>query len=192
MVFFKLKKHFSQRIWSGKMPWRPPRSGIVSLGLGALRAIYGLYWLYAASWKVPPDFGQVTNTGLWHWISQGIQYPTHSWYQAFLEGLVIPNFRLVGYLVLLTELFIGLSLLLGAFTRLGAVVGILMSLNIMLTVVSVPGETVGFYVALIALHLLLSITRSGRNWGMDARLARKLAGKAANGNEMASFLVRLT
>ncbi len=162
------------------------------LALGLLRVVYGLYWLYAASWKVPPDFGRVSDTGLWHWISQGIQYPTLAWYRSLLEAIVVPNFTLFGYVVLLTELTIGLSLCLGAFTRLGAALGIVMSVNITLSVLNVPGEAAWFYAALIGLHLLLGITRSGRVWGVDARLAEKLAGAAAGGNRLAGWLVWLT
>lgn len=164
----------------------------VRLGLGLLRVVYGAYWLYAASWKVPPDFGRAAGTGLWRWISQGAQFPTLAWYHGLLEGLVIPHFAIFGYLVLLTELLIGLSLLLGALTRLGAAVGLFMSVNITLTVASVPGEMIWFYAALIGLHLLLGITRSGRFWGLDARLARELAGAATSGSRLASVLIRLT
>lgn len=162
------------------------------LGLGLLRAVYGAYWLYAASWKVPPDFGRAAGAGLWRWISQGTQFPTFSWYHGLLEGVIIPHFATFGYLVLLTELLIGLSLLLGAFTRLGTTIGLFMSVNIALTVANVPGEMIWFYVALIGPHLLLGITRSGRFWGLDARLARGLAGAAANGSGAARLLVRLT
>jgi uncharacterized membrane protein YphA (DoxX/SURF4 family) len=166
--------------------------GIGCLGLGLLRAVYGLYWLYAASWKVPPDFGQTTDTGLWHWISQGVQHPTFAGYQALLEKVIIPNFTLFGYLVLFTELIIGLSLCLGAFTRLGTAIGTGMSVNITLSVLNVPGEKAWFYAALIGLHLLLGITRSGRCWGLDTRLARRLAGTAANGSRVAGLLIWLT
>ena len=165
---------------------------IVRLGLGFLRLIYGAYWLYAASWKVPPDFGRTTNTGLWHWISQGVQHPTSSWYQSLLEQIVIPNFVTFGYLVLFVELVIGLSVFLGVLTRLGTALGVIMSANIMLTVASVPGETIWFYVALSGLHLLLGTTRSGRFWGLDARLAQSLARAAARGSPPAAALVRLT
>ncbi|MFQ5342228.1 MAG: TQO small subunit DoxD [Anaerolineae bacterium] len=162
------------------------------LGLGLLRAFYGVYWLYAASWKVPPDFGRVAGAGLWRWISEGAQFPTFSWYHGLLEGVIIPHFATLGYLVLLTELLIGFSLLLGAFTRLGTAIGLFMSVNITLTVANVPGETVLFYATLIGLHLLLGLTRSGRFWGLDARLARRLAGAATNGSRVARLLVRLT
>ena len=162
------------------------------LGLGLLRAVYGAYWLYAASWKVPPDFGRTAGTGLWRWISQGTQFPTFAWYHGLLEGVIIPHFATFGYLVLLTELLIGLSLFLGAFTRLGTAIGLFMSANITLTVANVPGETILFYAALIGLHLLLGITRSGRFWGLDAGLARRLAGAATSGSRLASVLIRLT
>lgn len=162
------------------------------LGLGLLRAVYGAYWLYAASWKVPPDFGQAAGTGLWRWISQGDQFPTFSWYHGFLESIIIPHFNAFGYLVLLTELLIGLSLFLGAFTRLGTAIGLFMSANITLTVTNVPGESIWFYVTLIGLHLLLGITRSGRFLGLDAGLARRLASAAANGSSVARLLVGLT
>ncbi len=180
--------NYVTRFWD-RIAGQPPSW---QLALGLLRAAYGLYWLYAASWKVPPDFGRATDTGLWHWISQGIQYPTLAWYQSLLESLIIPNFTLFGYLVLLTELVIGLSLFLGAFTRLGAALGIAMSVNITLSVLNVPGEAAWFYAALISLHLLMGITRSGRVWGLDAHLAEKLAGAASGGNCLAGRLVWLT
>ncbi|MFQ5857408.1 MAG: hypothetical protein ACE5LU_17515 [Anaerolineae bacterium] len=94
--------------------------------------------------------------------------------------------------MLLTELLIGLSLFLGAFTRLGTAIGTLMSVSIMLSVVEVPGETVWFYIALIGLHLLLGITSSGKTWELDVRLEQKLAGAAASDSQVAELLVRLT
>ena len=163
-----------------------------ALSLAALRIAYGLYWLRAAAWKVPPDFGQATDTGLWYWVRQEVAHPAFPWYRAFLEGFVVPNFTLVGYLVLFTECLIGLSLLLGLFTRLGTAIGALMSLNILLGVVGVPGETVWFYLALIGLHLLLGITRSGRTWGLDAHLAPRLERAAAQGSRAAAMLKRFT
>ncbi|MBS1253873.1 MAG: hypothetical protein MAG451_02927 [Anaerolineales bacterium] len=173
--------------------WRKfTQEQMINRGLGLLRIVYGIYWMYHASWKVPPDFGQIDNTGLWFWISQGAEYPTFDWYHAFLESFVLQNFTLVGYLVLLVESTIGLSLFLGVFTRLGTLLGVLVSINIMLTVASVPSETVWFYIALIGLHLLLGITRSGRFFGTDNRLAQRLSKLSVNGSPVAAFLLRFT
>ncbi len=84
-------------------------------------------------WKVPPDFGMKAGDGLWYWLNQAIQHPTWSVHHAFLTNVVLPNFILFGYLTLLTEAFIGLSLTFGLFARLGGLVGCLMAINVTLS-----------------------------------------------------------
>ena len=91
----------------GEALWESRATGLV---VGLLRIMYGILWLQQAMWKVPPDFGMKAGDGLWYWLNQAIQHPTWGVHHAFLTKVVLPNFILFGYLTLLTEAFIGLSL----------------------------------------------------------------------------------
>src|SRR5574337_2219473 len=108
---------------------QPPAGGmqeslLFRFTVGVLRIMYGILWLEQAKWKVPPDFGMKAGDGLWYWLNQAIQYPTWSVHHAFLTNVVLPNLILFGYVTLLTEAVIGLSLTFGLFARLGGLVEI--------------------------------------------------------------------
>ena len=143
--------------------------------IGLCRAAFGLMWLYGASWKIPPSFGQGTNTGLWYWVQQEIQYPAFTWYRGFLEGMVVPHFPAFGWLMFLLELSVGLFLLLGLFTRVSSAVGLLMSLNLLIGLAAHPTEALTTYVMMVMFHLLFITTNAGLNWGADQILLEKLA-----------------
>jgi uncharacterized membrane protein YphA (DoxX/SURF4 family) len=69
----------------------------------------------------------------------------------------------------------GTSLLLGLFTKLGALTGAVLAV-IHAVVYALPaGEPLWPYVLLVIVHLLLLLTRSGQNWGLDQVLTVKLA-----------------
>jgi len=84
----------------------------------------------------------------------------------------IPHFTLFGWLLFLVELGIGLSLLLGLWTRLGALAGVVQATVIALLVVRAPGEWVWTYVLFITLGLVVALTPSGERLSIDARRRR--------------------
>jgi thiosulfate dehydrogenase [quinone] large subunit len=63
-------------------------------------------------------------------VHQEIQYPTVPAYRDFLVNVLIPNWTFFGWMTLAAETFIGVTLILGLFTRLGSLVAIGMALNI--------------------------------------------------------------
>jgi len=157
--------------------------------VGVLRIMYGILWLQQAKWKVPPDFGMKAGDGLWYWLNQAIQYPTWSVHHAFLTQVVLPHFILFGYLTLLTEAFIGLSLTFGLFARLGGIVGCLMAINVTLSVLRAPNEWHWTYFMLIGYSLLFLSYPSGRMLGLDSLLARWLANKRGPSARLLSRIV---
>jgi thiosulfate dehydrogenase [quinone] large subunit len=159
--------------------------------IGLCRLALGLIWLYGASWKNPPSFGQATNTGLWYWIQQEIQYPAFPWYRAFLESVVVPHFALFGWGVFLLEFATGLALLLGLFTRLFSTVGFFMSLNLLIGLAAHPQETLTTYILMAMFHLLFIATGAGLNWGLDQVLLEKLANSPRRQSIWAQRLLRL-
>lgn len=69
----------------------------------------------------------------------------------------------------------GASLLLGLFTKLGALAGAVLAVVDVALYALPDGEPLWPYALLIVVHLLLLLTRSGQNWGLDQVLMAKLA-----------------
>lgn len=80
-----------------------------------------------------------------------------------LSSIVRPNAILFGWLTTFVEVFIGLTLVFGAFTRLGALVGTLWSIALLSGLVLIPGESAWEYIFLALLNLLfVAIGGSGQ------------------------------
>jgi uncharacterized membrane protein YphA (DoxX/SURF4 family) len=91
-------------------------------------------------------------------------------------------------MTLLTETFIGVTLMLGLLTRLGSVVAIGMAANIAIGILSVPHEWGWTYTMLIMLPALFLFSGAGRSFGVDALLAPRLDRAATHGNRLASLI----
>lgn len=157
--------------------------------LGVARILYGILWWQQSRWKVPSDdFGRNSGGGLWYWVQQEIQHPTVPAYQAFLTTVVIPQWTLFGYLTLITETFIGVTLILGLFTRLGALVALGMAANITIGILSVPHEWGWTYIMLMMLAGLFMLTGSGRSVGVDVFVGPRLDEAARGGHRIARLL----
>jgi thiosulfate dehydrogenase (quinone) large subunit len=126
--------------------------------------------------------------GLWYWVQQEVLYPTVQAYRDFLVNVMIPNWTFFGWMTLITETFIGATLMLGLFTRLGSLVAIGMALNITIGIVSVPHEWVWTYVMLIMLPVIFLFTDAGRSFGLDSFIAPRLDRAAADGHRLGRLL----
>jgi uncharacterized membrane protein YphA (DoxX/SURF4 family) len=138
------------------------------------RIAVGSYWLYEQHWKLPPDFGLHDPRGLMFAFEQSIKYPTVGLYRAFLQDVVVPHFHLFGWLIGLTEVTIGSSLVFGAFTRAGALLGVLQSVNLLISQGRTP-EGPRIYLGLLAANLFVLLTPSNRRFSIDNRLAPKFS-----------------
>jgi thiosulfate dehydrogenase [quinone] large subunit len=157
--------------------------------LGLARILYGVLWWQQSKWKVPSDdFGRKSGGGLWYWVQQEIQYPTVNAYKDFLVNVLVPNWTFFGWLSLLTETFIAVTLILGLFTRLGSLVAIGMALNITIGILSVPHEWGWTYTMLVMLPTLFLLTDAGRSFGLDAFLAPRLERAAERGSRVAGLM----
>jgi thiosulfate dehydrogenase [quinone] large subunit len=161
--------------------------------LGPARILYGLLWWQQSKWKVPSDdFGRKSGGGLWYWVQQEIQYPTVSAYKDFLVNVLIPHWTFFGYMTLVTETFIGVTLILGLFTRLGAFVALGMAANITVGILSVPHEWGWTYTMLMMFAVVFLLTGAGRSFGVDALLGSRLEDAGARGSRAARVLSWLT
>lgn len=111
-----------------------------------------------------------------------------------LDHLFIPQIRVFGWLIWLAELWIFLSMLLGLFTRLGALVSIAMSAQLFVGLANIPSpyEWEWSYGAMILLSIALLGAAAGRVLGVDAWLRSRLADPAKRGNLLARIGLRLS
>jgi uncharacterized membrane protein YphA (DoxX/SURF4 family) len=91
-------------------------------------------------------------------------------------------------MTLITETFIGVTLILGLCTRLGSLVAIGMALNITVGIIGVPHEWVWTYVMLVMLPVVFLLTDAGRSFGLDSLVAPRLDRAAARGHGLARLL----
>jgi thiosulfate dehydrogenase (quinone) large subunit len=137
------------------------------------RMAIGVLWLFSLRWKLPPDFAPTTGKGLLDWMQLMVQHPSFGFYARFVENVVIPNFTFFAWIIFISELLVGLSLLTGTLTRLAAIGGLLMALNLGIGLLEVPGEWPWSYVMLAMWHLLFFISNAGRVLGVDSLLAAR-------------------
>jgi len=111
-----------------------------------------------------------------------------------LDQLFIPHIQVFGWLVWLFEFSVFFTMLLGLFTRLGALaaIGISTQLYIGLANVPVPFEWEWTYGMIVALSIAMLAAAPGRVFGVDAWLRHKLAGPAEHGNRLAKIGLLLT
>jgi uncharacterized membrane protein YphA (DoxX/SURF4 family) len=155
----------------GNLP--PPRPTAPLWPIAISRMIIGVLWLFSLRWKLPPDFAPAAGRGLLDWLALEVEYPAFQVYADFVADVVIPNFTLFAWLIFLAELGTGLSLLTGTLTRLGAGLGLLMSINLGIGLLDVPGEWPWSYAMLAMWHGLFLVTAAGRLWGVDGWLRRR-------------------
>ena len=151
--------------------WRTRALAVGRIALGA-------YWLWEQHWKLPPEFGVHDPRGLMFSFQSSIEHPTVGVYRTFLQDVVVPNFFLFGWLIFVFETLIGLSLTLGLFTRVGALLGTLESINL-LVAQGATEEGPWLYLGLIAANLAALVTPSNRQLSLDRRLAPKVRASTA-------------
>jgi len=145
-----------------------PRGRVAPLWpLSLARILLGLLWLGTLRWKLPPDFDGGDQTGLRDWLQLEVDHAAFGFYGDLIESVVLPNFTLFAWLVFLAELAVGLSLLFGLFTRAGAFIGLLMSINLGIGLLEVPGEWPWSYLLMAMWHGTLLVSNSGMLWGLD-------------------------
>ncbi|HEY8287725.1 MAG TPA: TQO small subunit DoxD [Acetobacteraceae bacterium] len=148
----------------------PAQQSVRALAIWLIRLCVGAMWWQQSLWKIPPNFD-----GLRYWMQQMVDHASIPLQGDLVRAVVIPNIAVFGPLVYAVEVTIGVSLMLGLLSRLGAVLGALMALNLWLGLYSAPGEWPWTYAFLLILQLLFLIDPPGRCLGVDALLRRRLS-----------------
>jgi thiosulfate dehydrogenase [quinone] large subunit len=93
----------------------------------------------------------------------------------FLTNTAAPNASTFVTLIAITEVLVGLSLLLGLLTRVGALGGIVMNLIFYFAAGHTSPSTAGINLIMVGAQLAMIIAPGGRVFGLDAILRRKFA-----------------
>lgn len=142
------------------------------VGFLVLRLTLGLMWFYNVSWKTAPDFGRDAGSGLYKFTRYAVEHPVFPPYAWLVEHLVLPAFVPFGYLTLAAETTAAVLLLTGRWVRIGALVGLLQSVAIALSVLYAPNEWPWSYFLMIAGHTAVLLGASARRGSLDALRVR--------------------
>jgi uncharacterized membrane protein YphA (DoxX/SURF4 family) len=158
-------------------PWR---ERLVAPGIAILRVGFGLVFLSnglakATGWDgVHPFPGFLIDyDGAKGILQHDVQSHPVGPYKNFIDGVVLENYALFGVLLTVTEIFIGLTLVTGAFANLGALIGATFALHLNFANWDRDiwmWEYAVEWIPLIALALI----GSGSYLGLDGRAARLL------------------
>lgn len=148
----------------------PPVDAAARWGSAGVRLIMGLLWLTNVGWKLPPDFGRDSGRGLYRFTSSAVEHEVFGPFAWIVREVVLPNFTIFGWMVLLVEALLGAFLLLGLATRFWAVVGMVQTMAIGLSVLNAPHEWSWSYYLMFVGHLAVLAAAAGRTFGLDALL----------------------
>lgn len=137
-------------------------------GAVVLRVLLGLMWLHNVSWKRPPDFGEDSDRGLYHFTGLAVSDPVFPPYSRLVEEVVLPGIEVFGWGVLAAETAVAVMLLTGAWVRAAAALGVAQSVAIALSVAAAPNEWPWSYWLMIGAHLAILLSSAGRVFAVDA------------------------
>ena len=144
---------------------QPGQRTVRDVATWLLRFIVGVMWWQQSLWKIPPNYD-----GLIYWMKQMVDHAAIPLQSELVARIVLPNIAVFGPLVYLTEVGIGISLMLGVCSRLGALAGVGMAINLWLGLYSAPGEWPWIYFFLVVIQLLFLLDPPGRSLGADVLL----------------------
>lgn len=155
------------RTWIQESKQRTAPLWIVAI----LRIYLGVAFLSAASNKI---FGWWASwlENMSHFLTSKLS-ATYGFYRPFLVGMILPHAAVFARTVALTEVAVGLALLLGAATRVAAALGLVLITNYMLALGDIPwqpGEDQAFFVGL----LVVLLTNAGKAFGVDQLFGRRV------------------
>lgn len=144
---------------------QPGQRTVRDVAIWQLRFIVGVMWWQQSLWKIPPNYD-----GLIYWMKQMVDHAAIPLQSELVARIVLPNIAVFAPLVYLTEVGIGISLMLGLCSRLGALAGVGMAVNLWLGLYSAPGEWPWTYFFLVVIQLLFLVDPPGRSLGVDVLL----------------------
>jgi uncharacterized membrane protein YphA (DoxX/SURF4 family) len=144
----------------------PAQRTIRTVGIAVLRLIMGVMWWQQSLWKIPPNYD-----GLVFWMKQMVAHSSIPLQASMVDRFVLPHIGVFGPLLYGVEVLIGVSLMLGVFTRAFAALGLLMALNLWVGLYSAPNEWPWTYGYLIVIQAMFVFDPPGRCLGLEKSVA---------------------
>ena len=147
----------------------------ITLGEGSLlmlalvRVFFGYLWFQQLFWKLPPDFA-----GLHSYVVREGQYTFIPGYAFIIQHVFLSNFILLGAGTWIAEFLVSMSLLFGVFSRLGALLALVLALQLYIGLAVAPGEWYWTYGMIVLLAVVFVALPAGRRLGIDQWLAPRL------------------
>lgn len=151
--------------------------------IGLARVLIGLLWLGSLRWKLPPSFDGRGERSIDEWLDLMVEHAAFGFYGEIVERVVIPNATLFSWVLFTIELFTALSLLSGIFSDVAAFLGLMMSLNLLIGLLEVPGEWPWAYVMMAMWHGTFLVLGAGRIWTLEPRFKAALVGTRESNGE---------
>lgn len=156
-------------VWRALPEQRRPEAVAMTL----VRVLVGAMWWQQSLWKLPPYYtddpsAPFGTTGLSFWMKQMVEYGPFELQARLVNDVVLAHFYWFAPLVYATEVFIGVSLMLGVLTRLSALMGFLMAATLWSGLYVAPHEWPWTYFFLVLLQLSFLASPPGRFLGVDA------------------------
>lgn len=134
------------------------------LPIAFLRVFVGYYYVNQA--LLNANGGFLTRPYLAEDIRNFLPQSTSpEWYRLFLENIVVPNWQIFAYFVVVTQMSIGLSYIIGYLVRPISLLGIFLAINIMLALGGQQTELQSTF--MLILHFTLGWLGAGRCLGFD-------------------------
>ncbi len=128
------------------------------------RVLMGGMWFQGAIWKLPlPVSG-----GLQYWTGQMAENAAYPFYGALVRDLILPNMAIFDPLVLLAELGLAVSFMLGVAVRPVAILGVLYALGLWIGLYRHPAEWPWEYIFIAIVQGQFAVYQAGRSLGIDA------------------------
>ena len=141
----------------------------LSIWLTMGRVFTGLVWLNSGLTKLTtPSFSIANPVG---YFASKNPYP---WYADFLRNTVLANPDLFTRLVIAGEILVGLSLILGLFTNVGAFFGFFLSLNFFLAAGWTSPSTYSLNLNMLLVQLMFIAAYGTKYLSADQWIARKV------------------
>lgn len=152
---------FKKAIKERRIPW-----------MRILVIVVGILWLHSALEKLS-DPGYVDGfAGTMFFF--GMENP-NAWYVDFLNGFVIPNAAAFAMAIVIGELLVGLSLVLGGLTRFGAIGGILLNVNFFFAASHVSPAVWSVNLLFIGLQVVFLFSKEAKELSIDQLVQSKLS-----------------
>ena len=139
--------------------------------IAVLRIYLGLYFLISSLDKFRSSYFDTVFIGR---VRSAAASTTFEWYKSFLLNFIAPQHKFFAFLTAACEFMVGLALIVGFIAGLFSIIAILLKACHLLGSMSQTPLILNVNILFIICFCVLIFHCSGRTWGMDKHLSKKI------------------